>query len=172
MNKLNAKPFVTYFMLSVVCFLLFIIQYTDGLMFKINGCTALLPVSAVFCISVYFREWKGAMMGLFVGILMDTVSSGSLIFNSLTLLLLGCFTGLISTCYFNKNIFSGIILCFAFSFLYFLIKWLVFAVIPGYFCVSALTVSYLPQAIYTAISNFVLYLIFGFAFKRIQLKRE
>ncbi|MDO4742943.1 MAG: rod shape-determining protein MreD [bacterium] len=172
MDKLTGKPFVNYFMLSVVCFLLFVVQYTDGLMIKINGCTALLPVSAVFCISVYFREWKGAIMGLFVGILMDTVSSGSLIFNSLTLLLLGCFTGLVATCYFNRNIFSGIILCLAFSFVYFLIKWLVFAVIPGYFSLSVLLISYLPQAVYTAISNFILYLVFGFVIKKIQLKRE
>ena len=111
-----------------------------------------LLIPAVMVIACFLREWCGFIAGLFCGIALDTVTNGTQIFNTLTLMVLGAAVGLVFRFLLNRNIKAMIIVSVLGNILFLLLKWLFLDLFAGDSSAFDLLFKYhLPSAIYTSI---------------------
>ncbi len=136
---------------GIIFFLIYILQYTDGV-FKQNGSLPqfMLPV-AVFC-GMYWDDKIGAIFGLVFGSCVDAVSANTICYNSIALMLIGYTSGLLITKIINNNFRASLLMSLGYSLIYYF----------GYWCVSGFTTGYMsliyPKAIlYTLIFSIPLY---------------
>ena len=141
-----------YYSLVLLCFGLFILQRIDAFTLKIGNAYPVLLIPAVMVIACFLKEWCGFISGLVCGIALDTVTNGTQIFNTLTLMFLGAAVGLIFRFLLNRNIKAMIIVSVLGSLLYFLLKWLFLDLFTGDASAFDLIFRYyLPSAIYTSV---------------------
>ena len=141
-----------YYSLVLLCFGIFVIQRIDFFTLKIGTAFPVLLVPAVAAIACFLREWTGFISGLLCGIALDTVTNGTLYFNTFVLMLLGVTVGLIFRYFLNRNIKAMIIVSIFISLVYFLLKWLFLDLLPGDPSALQMLLKYhLPSAAYTAL---------------------
>lgn len=151
---------------------MYILQYTEGVFIRIHNGSAVVLVPIVVFIGMFFKQYIGTAFGLFVGILMDINTNGFFCFNAIILMLFGCFSWLLVTCYLNKNFLTAVILDIVFSFLYFTIKWgamIIFNGADGY--AGHYAIYSVPSALYTAALGLPIYFLFNWFTNKISYKK-
>lgn len=119
-------------LLSALCFfLLFLIQSVDILTVTPLHATPLLLLPFLVTFSMYREELTAALAGLAVGILMDSISVGSLGFHTVFFFLVGFSVSFILHFYFNNNLQSALLLSILCSLIYYLARWLIFFLLRG-----------------------------------------
>ena len=152
-ERIKALKYSTAFAFTIL--VLYIIQYI-GLLPRIGSAAALPLIPLLIFIGSFFGEWHGGIFGIAVGCLMDVTALDPVCFNMLVLFAVGVISGLLVKYYFNRNIFTALLLDVILSFLYFFIKWLVsFSALPS--AGSLLFYYSLISALYTAAVGFPLY---------------
>lgn len=140
-----------YGILGLNCFFLLILQRAPGLSLTIGTATPALLVAMVVVIACFLKEWTGFLFGLVCGIGLDVFSSGSRSFNTVCLLIIGAFAGILYHYFFNRNIKSVIIGGTIFSFIYFILRWFYLCLLEGDSSALLMLVRYdLPSALYTS----------------------
>lgn len=158
MNKQNTSflPVVVY---AVIFFVFYIFTYTDILPLTIGNASAQLLISAVVAVAIFYGEWTGFVVGMIAGIFADSVAANTVCFNMIALMLIGFTVGLIINRYFNRNIFSAIILCATSSIIYFFMHWLIFFAFNSFQGVWQYFFFYsLPSAVYSTVFILLTYL--------------
>lgn len=141
-----------YCTLGLTCFLLLIMQKTSGLSLTMGTATPVLLVPMVVAVSCFLREWTGFLFGLFCGIGMDIFSSGSRCFNTIAMILVGAFAGLLYHYIFNRNLKSVIIGSVIFSFGFCFIRWVYLCLFAGDGSAFLMLIRYeIPSALYTSV---------------------
>lgn len=149
-----------YYVIAFGCFGLFIFQRIPYCHLSIGTATPTLLVPVVIMVACFLREWTGFLIGLFCGIALDTVMSGSSCFNTITLMFIGLAAGLVFRLLLNRNIKAAAIAGALGSAIYYLLKWLFFDLFAGDSSAIALLLRYhLPSAIYTAVFTVPLFFI-------------
>lgn len=158
--NVKSRDYLHYTVLGILFLLMFVLQYTKGALPTVFGARPLLLVSGVICASMFLREWTGAMFGLFAGIFIDSVVTGSICFYAIVLMLVGCASGLTITYYLNNNLGTAMIMNAAGLLLFVTLDWLFFYCIPGQAGAVYYFVRYsLGNWVYTFIVSVPLYLL-------------
>lgn len=122
-----SKKHPLIFTFNVLIFYTIILwRYTNLSHLKIFGVTPLLILPLLTAFSLFHSPISSALTGLFTGIFMDAVASGSYCFNAIILLCIGTFVSLASNNLFNKNIPASIVLSLITSAIYFIFQWIFF----------------------------------------------
>ncbi len=154
-NSLNCGVWYTLLFL-----LLYLVTYTEILSLRIGNATPIPLIAATVVVAFYHGTWVGFTAGLLTGIFMDAVASGTVCFNTIIMMIIGCVAGALTTYMMNKNIFSVGILSIGSCLLYFICRWLFFYFITGnteahiYLIIHAI-----PSAIYSALFIIPLFFI-------------
>ena len=161
--KHTKHTFIFYTFISVIALLLYILDSTGILTFKIGNTHPILLIPLLVAVSMAAREWVGLVFGGLLGILLDITSADSYCFNLILLSFIGCACGLFCSYVINNNIYSALILSLSSAFIYFTLKWLVFYVFDGNRDVFIFFVNYtLISAIYTALFIIPFYYLIRF----------
>lgn len=151
MNK-NKKRFASVYINLLLIIFLFLFRTSGLITFKIGQISPIVVLPLIVAISMFFGEWSGAAYGFIAGLLMDSTSLGSSLFNSICMMLIGLFCGIVANFYLNKNIKSALALSGAASFSYYLAKFLLLYVLAGNGVDGQLFARYLlPGVLYTSV---------------------
>lgn len=154
---------------TVLGLLIFFFHYSTVLNISIGGISAFLIIPLLSAVSYFYKETYGLFYGLFFGLLFDSAASGMTCFHTLFFTVAGFLFGILADHFFNRNVYSAVFQCLALSLLYFILKWLIFILIPygdrGFF---ELIFRSLPSAVYTAVFSLPLF----FAEKHLLKKSE
>ncbi|MBP3692036.1 MAG: rod shape-determining protein MreD [Clostridia bacterium] len=153
--------YLTHITTSLILALLYLVQYSFGLIPKINGATALLLVPAIIAIGARMGEWCGFTYGLMFGFLLDSISADTVFFHTICLALIGFFAGFLISHLFNRNIISVIILGLGGCFVFFTSKLLVYAFSGCTGILSYFMYHSLPSTIYSFVFIVPLFYLFG-----------
>ena len=123
MNK-SKKKFVAVYVNLLLIFILHFLRASGLLSLAIANVSPIVLLPLVVSIAMFFGEWSGAAAGFLVGLLMDSVSMGSSVFNSFCIMTIGLLCGVAANFYLNKNIKSAFALSVSASFAYYLFKFL------------------------------------------------
>ncbi len=141
-----------YYMLGILCFGLFTLQRISVFSFKIGQAVPLLLLPVVISIGCFFKEWTGFWYGLLCGIAVDTVASGTFVFNTLALMLIGLASGLVFHYILNRNIKAFAIFGTALTFLYYIMRWVFLVYLRKDPSAGIILMEYIiPSAIYTSV---------------------
>lgn len=169
MTKKSKINIARWFVFLLLLLLIDMLQNTSGLFPQVFGARALLLVPAVACLGMFEKETAGALFGLFAGLLWDTVSVQHSGFNSVFLMIFGCFCGLMVSHLMQNTLLSALILGAGGSVLYVLLYWLFFLALPRDADMWQVLVRfYLPSALYTILTAPFLYLILRFIRKHMR----
>ena len=143
-------------------FVVILFHYTNAFNLKIYTATPMLVLPLLVAFSLFSSVSKAAAVGLFSGIFMDSVASGSRSFNALILMLIAAFVCVASNNLFNKNIQSAVVLSLICCIFYFVVYWIVFHTFSKELESSlAYLLKYaLPSAVYSAAFIFPFYYIY------------
>ncbi|MEE0947017.1 MAG: rod shape-determining protein MreD [Acutalibacteraceae bacterium] len=111
---------------AIIGFVLFIFHYTSLIDVTVRTASPFILLPLCVAVSMYYGEFTGLIFGLVCGIFCDSVSSGTVCFNTLILMLLGFFIGILAKNIFNRNFPAALVLSLIACATYFLIKWCVF----------------------------------------------
>ena len=110
-------------------------------------------LALLVAIIMFSSEIAGVLTGMLLGIILDSVTSTPIGFNTLVLTAISFAAALISHYLFNRNLKSALTLCLLFTFAYFIARWLV-----GFAFTSDIEDSFLyliryamPSAVYTTV---------------------
>lgn len=157
-----------YLFAALLAFLLYLLDSTGLMTLRIATAHPLLLLPLTVAVAMRAREWAGLEFGGFLGILLDITAADSFCFNLVSLALIGCICGLLSSYYVNNNIYSALVLSLCSSLAYFTAKWLVFYVFSGRNSVFEYFVNYsLMSAIYTSLFILPFYYLVRFMSKRL-----
>ena len=136
--------------LLLSCLLLF---HYSGASIAISTANPMAALSLLVAIIMFSSEIAGVLTGLLLGIILDSVTSTPIGFNTLTLTLISFAAALISHYLFNRNLKSALTLCLLFSLAYFFARWLVGFAFAGDINDSFLyLIRYaVPSAVYTSV---------------------
>ena len=132
---------------GVIFFLVYIIQYTDGI-FRVGSGVfpqIMLPIT-VYC-GMFWDDKIGAIYGFLLGSLVDAVSANTICYNSIMLMLIGYSSGLLITHIINNNFRSSLILSLAYSVIYYF----------GCWCISGFSSDYILR-IYPKVILYTLFI--------------
>lgn len=160
MNDKYIKPII--FTVNLVLFgIFFIFHYSELFSIKILGASPILPLSLLVAVSMFSSEITASLSGLVLGFFMDSASSGSSLFYTITFFIVGFTVSFIVHFFFNKNIRSALALALIFSVFIFVCRWL-FLYIPTEGWISSIEYllrNAMPSAVYTAICIIPFYFI-------------
>lgn len=151
MNNRRAR-FIAAFINTLLIIILFLLRTTGIAIFAIGDAVPVVLLSLVLSIIVSYDENAGIFSSVLAGVLMDTVSSESSLFNTLFFVIAGAACSLLATRFLNRNLKAALCLSAGLSFGYFFAKYLIFTAFRGiganydYF-----TLHLIPSAIYTAL---------------------
>lgn len=151
MKQRNSYDYPLLCVFGVIFFFIYILQYTDGIL-NSNGTAPqfMLPV-AIFC-GMYWDDRVGAVFGFIFGSFVDAVSANTICYNSIMLMLIGYFSGVLATNLINNNFRASIIMSFGFSLIYYFGIWGVNGFNPQY-----MSQSYIKVVFLTAVFGVPLY---------------
>lgn len=104
--------------LAALMLVTFIFQSTGGFFPTLAGAHAILLVPLTVCISMFEREFAGMFFGLFAGAMLDSFSSDSIVFNSLSFTVIGFAAGAFITYVMRNNLVCAVMLTAAFTLIY------------------------------------------------------
>ena len=146
---------------------LFVFDSTGILTLNLGTLHPLTLIPLLVAVGLTAREWAGLMLGTLFGVLLDITASGSYFFNLITLAVIGCVCGLLSSYRVNDNIYSALALSLFASISYFSLKWVCFCLIPAHRDVWGYLLKYaLPSAIYTALFVIPFYYLIKYISKK------
>ena len=108
--------------IGCIFFIIYILQYTDGVFSK-SGIFPQLMLSCTVFSAMFFGDGVGAAFGFVAGALVDAVSAGAICFNTIIMMLLGYVCGLSVKFLINNNFRSAVLVSVATSFIYYFCKW-------------------------------------------------
>ncbi len=148
MKQRNSYDYPLLGVFGIIFFIIYILQYTDGV-FKSTGVIPqlMLPI-AVFC-GMYWDDRLGAVFGFILGSCVDAVSANTICYNSIMLMLIGYFSGVLATKLINNNFRASIIMSLGSSLIYYF----------GYWCVSGFNPQYMSQVYVKVVFLTVLYAV-------------
>lgn len=164
MNSKKKSQNIIFFE-SLFCLLFFILQYSVLPILKIGNATPVLLLNFTVLCGYYFGFSHGAVFGAISGLLMDSVTNGSVCFFTVLLLIIGLASGILKTYYLNFNLPAAIALGVGFNIVFFVFKWLFFYVFKN----STEHLIYLLKfAAPSALFTFALFIPIYYLFKLIK----
>lgn len=118
------KAFLIFFVNAAILTVLILFHYS-GASIAISTANPMAALALLVAFIMFSSEIAGVLTGLAIGIVLDSVTSTPIGFNSLTLTVISLAAVLISHYLFNRNIKSALTLCLLCSFAYFFARWLV-----------------------------------------------
>lgn len=106
-------------------FLLLILFHYSGPSIKIFRASPMSVLALLVALIMFSSELSGVLTGMGLGILLDSVSSTPIGFNTITLIIISFIATLVSHYLFNRNLKSALVLCLICAVLYFAARWLV-----------------------------------------------
>ena len=164
----NQKRFsyFVYLGIAVLYFFIFILSRVPGLSFTLFGITPILLIPALMAGAVYFKENFSLIMGIYVGVLLDSTTATGF-FNTATFTVIGFLAGILATHLLNQNLRAAALLTLIMSFLYYFAKWFFYIFLGNepQKLAFLLQIS-IPSCIYTTLYIIPFYYLFRFIYKR------
>lgn len=144
-------------------FLIYIIQYTDGIFSANRSMPQLMLPIVVFC-GMYWDDRIGAIFGFLLGSCVDAVAADTICYNAISLMLIGYVSGLLIEKIINNNFRASMLLILGFSLIYYF----------GCWCVSGFSVGYISKIYFELVFNTVIFSIPLYWFMRwiINLRKK
>lgn len=157
----NRFPFLKVTLLFLLFFVVCIFYSTGAFSLTIGYATPFTVLPLLIAFSILSTPMKSAMLGLVIGIFLDSTAGKTYCFNAVVLMFIACFACLVANNLFNKNIKATYVISLLSSIAYYLLYWIFFFIF-GYSLKDSLT--YLirdafPTAIYTSLFIFPFYFI-------------
>lgn len=165
---MRSKKHTLIFTLNIlIFFIIILLRYTNSSPLRFFDATPLLILPLLTAFSLFHSPISCAITGLFAGIFMDAVASGSYCFNAIMLLCIGTFVSVASNNLFNKNVPSSVVLSLITSGIYFIFQWIVFhARIENINDSLIYLLNYaLPSAVVSAVFIFPFYFLYKYFHK-------
>ncbi len=169
MTSAARRNFIKGLILAVLVLLAAIIQNASGFSIEIGGarCFLILPVCVVLGIGE--NEFAASLIGLWGGLLWDTVSAVHTCYNAVFLCIVCFICSAFITEILRDTFITNMIFTFFVSVLYVLFYWLFFIIIKGVDGAEySLFTFYLPSALYTFIVSALVWLIYRPIKKKFQ----
>ncbi len=160
MNNKYTKLII--FTVNLILFgIFFVLHYSELFSIKILGASPILPLSLLVAVSMFSSEITASLTGLILGFFMDSSSSASSFFYTITFLMVGFAVSFIVHFFFNKNIRSALALALMACVFIFICRW-AFLYIPTEGLVSSIEYllrNAMPSAVYTTVCIVPFYFI-------------
>ena len=155
--------------LIALAVLAFVFQNTGGLFPSPFGIKAILLIPLTICIAMIEREFAGIFFGLLSGVMLDSFSSQSVVFNSLFFTVIGFTAGALITYLMRNNLLCATIMTAVASVFYSTLSFVVYSAfdpIENHFIFFLRY--YLASAIFTVLMTPVYYIIVRAIFKEFK----
>lgn len=155
--------------LIALAVLTFVFQNTGGLFPSPFGIKAILLIPLTICIAMFEREFAGIFFGLLSGVMIDSFSSQSVVFNSLFFTVIGFTAGALITYLMRNNLLCATIMTAVASVFYSTLSFVVYSAfdpIENHFIFFLRY--YLSSAIFTVLMTPVYYIIVRAIFKEFK----
>ena len=155
--------------LIALAVLTFIFQNTGGLFPSPFGVKALLLIPMTICIAMFEREFAGIFFGLLSGVMLDSFSSQSVVFNSLFFTVIGFTAGALITYLMRNNLLCATILTAIASVFYTTLSFIVYSAfdtVENHFIFFLRY--YFASAIFTVLMTPLYYIIVRAIFKEFK----
>ena len=120
----KVKGYIAHSIYMVVAVLIFLLQSSGLATFTAFDLFPQLMVSFTIFAGFFFREYTGIVFGFVYGLLLDTVSTGIIGFNTALLSLIGFLCGIAMTYLLNNNFVAAFFTNLIFTMFYYLVNWL------------------------------------------------
>ncbi len=151
---------IKYTIYALIILLSALIQNVAGLWLEIGNARCFFLIPAAVVLGINEDEKTSALLGLFAGLLWDTVSSQHMGFNCVFLMLVCYITSALVTHLFRDAYRVSVISSISAVGVYCLLYWLLFVALPSKSPTAAsLGYFYLPCFIYTSVMTLVIALI-------------
>lgn len=167
--KSQKNLFILRLINTMLFIVLILIQYSSNFSLKIRNANPMLPLALLVVICMFCSEIRGAVTGLIVGVFVDAYSSTPSGLNAIVFMVLGLSAVLIIKHLFNNNVFSAIALCFMFTLIYFIFRWIfTFALYTSFTeNLTYLLNTTFPSALYTAVFAVPFYFLEKLLFQKL-----
>ncbi len=128
LGKIAKKTVERRAVLAALMLLTFTFQQTGGLFPAPFGVHAMLLVPLTICIAMFEREFAGIFFGLAAGVMLDSFSSQSVVFNSLFFTIIGFAAGSLITYLMRNNLLCATIMTSASALVYSTLLFILYAV--------------------------------------------
>lgn len=147
------KKKVLTVLLNAAMFFVLVLFHYSGASIKILTANPMAAIALLVAVIMFSSEAAGVFTGAALGIVLDSVTSTPIGFNTVTLIVISFAATLASHYLFNRNIKSALTLCLICSFLYFFARWIAGFAFAGD---TEASFSYLfryaaPSAVYTTL---------------------
>lgn len=165
----NRKNIFKFQLINTLLFIvLFYVQYNGVFTISISSANPMLVLALFVTVCMFSSELTSAILGLVLGVFVDSVAATPSGFNALVFIFLGVASSLIIKHLFNNNLWAGAALCAICTTFYYLFRWV--------FCIafhSNLTdnLSYIMEIVFPSVLyTTVLAVPFYFIEKRLYYK--
>lgn len=110
--------------INTVLFSVLILLHYSGVTVKIGTANPFAALALLVAVIMFSNEVTGVLTGALIGIVLDSMTSTPIGFNTITLIIVSFCATLISHYLFNRNLKAAIALCLIFSALYFSARWM------------------------------------------------
>ncbi len=149
--NVKKKRFICAFVNALLILLCFILRFS-GATLALGEAVPMILLPLVLSVAMFCSENAALTAGFLAGVLMDSSSSETLLFNTLFLTLGALACSLLSSKYLNRNLKSALCLSAGMSFGYYILKYLIYFVFSSVSAQHSYFSSYLiPSATYTAL---------------------
>ncbi|MBO7519569.1 MAG: rod shape-determining protein MreD, partial [Clostridia bacterium] len=118
------KTFFIIITNALLAFVLLLFHYS-GASIAVSSANPMAVLALLVAIIMYSSEIAGVLTGMFLGVVLDSVTATPIGFNTLTLTVISFAAALISHYLFNRNLKAALALCLLFTFAYFFARWIV-----------------------------------------------
>ena len=151
MNQNRLRRYAVALTEFIIFAVLLLLHYSGALHITVLRANPITVIPFLITFAFFNEEWVSAIVGMTVGIFMDSASAQYSLFHTVLLMLLGLTVCLTVRHLFNNNVRSAIALSLLATLLYFIMRWIFFHAVGGsmedsifYFMHYAL-----PSVIYT-----------------------
>lgn len=170
MRKSTKTLILRRFLFALIILLAHILQNSRGVFPSIFGIHANLLLPLTVCIGMFEREVAGAFLGLFAGVLWDTVSGLGDGYNALFLMLASALCGLLITLVMRNNLMTALLLSAGTCLVYAILYVVFFVLAEGVDSSGYLLLRYyLPNALYSFIFTPIWYLLVRSVMRKTKL---
>ncbi len=159
MKRNKALDYPLIVAVSIVYFVIYVIQYTDGVFPKNLYFPQLMLPAALFS-GMFFGDRVGAVFGFFIGTAVDAVAADTICYNGIFMLLAGYFGGVLVQFVINNNFRASLIVSSISTLLYYFGLWVI-----NRFDIPTLTLCYIPAFFSTVFFSVFLYFLLLLFFK-------
>lgn len=151
MNSNRSRFYLVAILEFIIFAFLFLLHYSQALHISVIRANPITLIPFLVAFSFFNEEWVCAIVGMVVGIFMDSSSAKFSLFHTTVLMLIALFAALTVHYLFNNNLRSAIALSLLATLFYFLLRWLFFHAVSGSIEDSLFYLLYyaLPSVVYT-----------------------